>query len=116
MRAVHQWVRTHGSNLLFLYGQQDPWSAERFYLGPGTSDSATFTVAGGNHLSPYTDLPAAQQKTFVNMIQAWAGLPATGSPAATAGTAPAFTTAAFMIDDLQQDRGSYRRFVTDHRG
>jgi len=89
MRAVHQWVLTHGSNLLFLYGQDDPWSAERFTLGSGTRDSATFTIAGGNHVSPYTDLPAAQQKTFVEMLRTWAGLPASGGPAETAGSAPA---------------------------
>jgi hypothetical protein len=84
MRSVHRWVLTHGSHLLFLYGQDDPWSAERFALGPGTCDSAIFTIAGGNHVSPYTDLPPAQQKVFVNMIRTWAGLAPTGRPAQTA--------------------------------
>jgi hypothetical protein len=89
MRAVHQWVLTHGNHLLFLYGQDDPWSTERFYLGPGTRDSASFTIAGGNHVSPYTDLPPAQQKTFVGMMRTWAGLSATGGPRETTGAAPA---------------------------
>lgn len=62
MRAVHQWVLTHGSHLLFLYGQYDPWSAQRFYLGPGATGSAIFTVTGGNHLSPYTDLPPPSKR------------------------------------------------------
>jgi hypothetical protein len=92
MRAVHQWVLTHGNHLLFLYGQQDPWSAQRFYLGPGARDSAIFTVAGGNHLSPYTDLPAAQQKAFVKMISTWAGVPVSGRLARASGAAPAFMT------------------------
>ena len=89
MRAVHQWVRTHGNRLLFLYGQDDPWSAQRFYLGPGTRDSAIFTIAGGNHVSPYTDLPPAQQKAFVAMLRTWAGLPASGGPAEATAPAPA---------------------------
>ena len=72
MRAVHRWVLTHGNHLLFLYGQDDPWSAQRFSLGSGTRDSAIFTIAGGNHVSPYTDLPPAQQKAFVNMLRTWA--------------------------------------------
>jgi hypothetical protein len=88
MRAVHQWVLTHGSHLLFLYGQDDPWSAERFSIGPGTCDSAIFTIAGGNHVSPSTDLPPAQQKAFVDMIRSWAGLPPSGGPAETARPAP----------------------------
>jgi hypothetical protein len=89
MRAVHQWVLTRGSHLLFLYGQEDPWSAERFYLGPRTRDSAIFTVRGGNHLSPYTDLPPVQQKAFVRMLRTWAGLPASGGPAEATGPVPA---------------------------
>jgi hypothetical protein len=80
MRAVHQWVRNHGSHLLFLYGQLDPWSAQPFTLGPGTSDSASYTVAGGNHLSGYTLLPTAQEQAFVGMLRTWAGLPAAGGP------------------------------------
>ena len=59
MRAIHAWVLAHGRHLLFLYGQDDPWSAQQFVLGPGTRDSASFTIPGGNHVSPYTDLPAA---------------------------------------------------------
>jgi hypothetical protein len=92
MRAVHKWVLTHGSNLLFLYGQEDPFSAERFYLGPGTRDSAIFTIAGGNHVSPYTDLPAGEQKVFVQLLQTWAGLPATGIPAGPTEAQPALIT------------------------
>ena len=80
MRSVHQWVLTHGKNLLFLYGQDDPWSTQRFYLGSGTQDSAIFTIAGGNHVSPYTELPAAQQKKFVAMLRTWAGLSSAGGP------------------------------------
>jgi hypothetical protein len=92
MRAVNQWVRSHGSHLLFLYGQDDPWSAQRFSLGPGTRDSAIFTIPGGNHLSPYTDLPPAQQKAFVKMLRTWAGLPASGGVQEATGPGPVFMT------------------------
>jgi hypothetical protein len=84
MQAVHQWVRTRASNLLFLYGQDDPWSAERFVLGPGTRDSASYTIPGGDHISPYTELPPAQERAFVRMIRTWAGLSASGGSAQTA--------------------------------
>lgn len=81
MRAVHQWVHQHGSNILFLYGQDDPWSAEKFSLGSGATGSRIFTIAGGNHVSPYTDLPPAQLKVFVSTLRRWAGVSPTGSPA-----------------------------------
>jgi hypothetical protein len=92
MRAVHQWVRAHGSRMIFLYGQDDPWTAQPFSIGPGTRDSAIFTIRGGNHVSPYTDLPSAQQKAFVEMLRTWAGLPASGSPAETTGPDPSVMT------------------------
>jgi hypothetical protein len=74
MRAIHQWVAAHGNNLLFLYGQFDPWSSQRFTLGSGTHGSAIYIIKGGNHLSPYTDLPAAQAQAFVKALRTWAGL------------------------------------------
>jgi hypothetical protein len=83
MRAVHQWVRIRGSHLLFLYGQDDPWAAQPFSLGPGTRDSASYTIPGGNHVSPYTELPAAQEQAFVETLRTWAGLPAAAQPVET---------------------------------
>jgi hypothetical protein len=77
MRAVRRWVKTHGNRLLFLYGQLDPFSAERFELGPGTSASAIYVIANGAHTTPYTALPAVQRTSFVHTLQRWAGVPAT---------------------------------------
>jgi hypothetical protein len=88
MRAVHAWVASHGDRLLFLYGQFDPWSTQRFTLGPGTRDSTIYTIKGGNHLSPYTDLPAAEAKAFVTTLKAWAGLSSAKNTAKSTG--PAF--------------------------
>ena len=53
----------------------------------GTRKSAIFTIAGGNHVSPYTDLPAAQQKIFVQMIDSWVTVQASPGKAGPAGPA-----------------------------
>jgi hypothetical protein len=87
MQAVHRWVKVHGNRLLFLYGQLDPFSAERFELGSGTSDSAIYVIANGAHTTPYTALPAQQRTAFVQTLQRWAGVAATGV-AGTSGSAP----------------------------
>ncbi len=89
MRAIHRWVATHGTNLLFLYGQFDPWSTQRFTLGPGTRGSAIYIIKGGNHLSPYTDLPPTQAAAFVKALKTWAGLSSTKKTAKSTG--PAYT-------------------------
>jgi hypothetical protein len=87
MRAVHSWVKAHGNRLLFLYGQLDPFSAERFQLGPDTSESAIYVIANGAHTTPYTALPAVQRTSFVHTLQRWAGVPQT-SVARTSRPAP----------------------------
>jgi hypothetical protein len=87
MRAVHRWVLTHGSHLVFLYGQDDPWSAEKFSIGPRTRDSAIFTIPNGNHVSSYTLLPPAQRRELVRMLRTWAGVSGSASPAGPAGPA-----------------------------
>ncbi|MGL4175481.1 MAG: S28 family serine protease, partial [Dermatophilaceae bacterium] len=58
MRDIDRWVRTRGSELLFVYGEDDPWSAEPFRLGPGTRDSAVYYQPGGDHGSTIAGLDA----------------------------------------------------------
>jgi len=79
MRDIDHWVRTHGAQLAFLYGQFDPWSALPFHLGAGSRDSYVYTVPGGNHLSGIFTLPAGPQAALIATLQRWAGVPATGA-------------------------------------
>ncbi|MFD9562295.1 S28 family serine protease [Streptomyces sp. NPDC059994] len=77
MPQVDTWVRHHADHMLYVYGQNDPWGAERFRLGAGTRDSYVFTVAGGNHGSKVAGLAAEQKATATSAILRWAGVPAT---------------------------------------
>jgi len=80
MADIDTWVRQQGSQLLFVYGQNDPWGAEPFRLGPGTRDSLWFSLAGGNHGAEIGDLPTAERSAATAALRRWAGLPAvTGS-------------------------------------
>jgi hypothetical protein len=48
MRDVDTWVRPSSSQMLFVCGQNDPWSIERFTSRGGASgDSALFAQKGG---------------------------------------------------------------------
>ncbi|GAA0614424.1 S28 family serine protease [Streptomyces crystallinus] len=76
MVNVDTWVRHHAENMLYVYGQNDPWGAERFRLGAGTRDAYVFTVAGGNHGSKVAGLAAPEKATATSAILRWAGLPA----------------------------------------
>jgi hypothetical protein len=76
MPDVDLWVKLHASRMLFVYGQNDPWGAEPFRLGPGTRDSLWFQVAGGNHGSNIAKLAPADRDRATAAVQRWAGVSA----------------------------------------
>lgn len=78
MPDIDGWVKRSGRDLLFVYGQDDPWAAEPFRLAPGTPGSASFTVPRGNHTARIKDLRPAETDAAKQMVRRWAGLPATG--------------------------------------
>jgi hypothetical protein len=39
MPDIDFWVRSRGTRMQFIYGENDPWSAEPFELGSGSQDS-----------------------------------------------------------------------------
>ncbi|WP_369186601.1 S28 family serine protease [Streptomyces sp. R08] len=77
MRDVDSWVRHHADHMLFVYGQNDPWGAERFAVGKGAKDSYVFTAPGLNHGANVAGLSADQKALATARILAWAGVPAT---------------------------------------
>jgi hypothetical protein len=75
MSDVDQWVQDQGSELMFVNGARDPWSAEPFRLGTGTTDSYVFTVPGANHFASISQLPQPDQESAVAALRRWAGVP-----------------------------------------
>ena len=86
MLDIDRWVRTQGSQLLFVYGENDPWSAEPFRLGRGTRDSALYYVDEGNHGSSIAGLTPAQADSATRRLARWADV-APAPPARTSRTA-----------------------------
>src|SRR5262249_10634022 len=71
---IGTWISRAGSRLLFVYGQNDPWSAGMVQLG-GATDSFRFIVSEGNHDSLIADLSKDDQKTALDALRRWAKLP-----------------------------------------
>ena len=106
MRDIDRWVRYEGSRLLFVNGQNDPWSAEPFRTGPGTRDSLSFVVPGGNHGANIAKLPSTERAAATAAVLRWAGVSA---PVSAASDAAASSTAADSgpdsLDALRARRG-----------
>ncbi|MFI1169490.1 S28 family serine protease [Streptomyces sp. NPDC020801] len=74
MADVSNWVRDHGSRLLFVYGSDDPWGAEQFALGSGARDSEKFIARGANHSADISQLTPKDRATATADVQRWAGV------------------------------------------
>ncbi|MEU0048706.1 S28 family serine protease [Streptomyces sp. NPDC006309] len=84
MRDVDTWVRHHATHMLFVYGQNDPWGAERFRLGAGARDAYVFTAPGLNHGANVAGLVPEEKSLATARVLDWAGL----SPATVARAKP----------------------------
>ncbi|MEU6993711.1 S28 family serine protease [Streptomyces sp. NPDC046465] len=67
---VDRWVKNRGRHMMFVYGENDPWSAEKFT--PSRHDSYRYVVPGANHGASIAKLPEAEQAKAVATIKRWA--------------------------------------------
>ncbi|MEV6791520.1 S28 family serine protease [Streptomyces sp. NPDC051320] len=74
MDDVDHWVKQHAHHMLFVYGQNDPWGAERFSVGRHADDSYVFTAPGMNHGANVAGLAPADRAKATARILAWAGV------------------------------------------
>ncbi|MFI0742124.1 S28 family serine protease [Streptomyces sp. NPDC021100] len=76
MADVDRWVREDSRNMLFVYGQNDPWSGEPFRLGKGAEarHDYRFYAPGGNHGSNIAQLVADERAKATAEVLKWAGV------------------------------------------
>jgi hypothetical protein len=109
MAEVQAWVSTLGERLLFVYGENDPWTAGAFEES-AARDQARYTVLGapGNHGAKLTRLPAAERDAALAKLRGWLGV-ATGAALTSQGALTARAAPAFDEGALLADRGSRTR-------
>ncbi|WP_081239153.1 S28 family serine protease [Streptomyces viridosporus] len=74
MRDIDTWVRHNARQMLFVYGENDPWGAEPFRLGHGARDSHVFTAPGMNHGANVAGLVEKEKAFATARILDWAGV------------------------------------------
>jgi hypothetical protein len=72
MSDVDSWVSRTASQMLFVYGSNDPWGAEPFH--PSNKDSYTYTAPGANHGANIARLNPADAAAARATVQRWAGV------------------------------------------
>lgn len=93
MLDVDHWVRTRSERMMFVYGENDPWSAERFT--PSRGDSHLYVAPGANHGANISLLSEADRAAATATLRRWAEVP----PARRLPEA-----AAIPDDDMRADR------------
>lgn len=73
MEDIDAWVQSEGSELLFLYGEWDPWTGGQFELGDAT-DSVRLTVPEATHGARLARLPEADRQVAFDKLEAWSGV------------------------------------------
>ena len=73
MPEIAQWVATEGTRLLFLYGENDPWTGGAFELGQA-EDSYQFFDPGGTHGTFIATLEPDDQEAVMEILQRWTGI------------------------------------------
>lgn len=84
MPDIQAWTLEAGHQLLFVYGEVDPWSAAMFEVPGPTTDTYAFIAPGMNHGAGIYGLPSDEQATAIDAILRWTeqdGAPPNPSPA-----------------------------------
>ncbi|MDI6408210.1 S28 family serine protease [Streptomyces albus] len=74
MRDIDRWVRHNSSQMLYIYGENDPWGAEPFRPGRHTKDTAVFWAPDQNHGAKIATLEEKDRVAATRMVMKFAGL------------------------------------------
>jgi hypothetical protein len=91
MLDIDFWVRTQSSQMLFIYGANDPWGAEPFF--PSRHDSFKYIAPGANHGANIAALVPTDRDAATKTLQRWANV-----------TPPAATFTANKLDQEVRER------------
>ncbi|MBU7598831.1 aminopeptidase [Streptomyces sp. P38-E01] len=72
MADIDEWVRTESTEMLYVNGENDPWSAEPFRLGDGSKDSHLLVAPGANHGANIEALEQSDRATAIRALMRWA--------------------------------------------
>lgn len=79
--AVHEWVNTEATELLYVNGGQDPWFAKPFVPAGPQNDSYSMTVEWANHGALISGLPKDDRQSAIETLERWAGYHEVGAAA-----------------------------------
>lgn len=71
MRAIDKWVRNYADNIMFIYGEFDPWTAGEYPLSETGKSISKFYVPKANHGAKFTALSASDKQKATEILSNW---------------------------------------------
>ena len=73
MYDIYTWLRDHGSNILYIYGETDLWGATAMELS-GKTNAVKIVKPGGSHTTRIANLPPQQKELVCSTLEHWLGV------------------------------------------
>jgi len=70
MTDIHQWITTEGNNMIFIYGELDPWSASSVQL-TGQTNALKMVRKDGDHSTRIKDFPSKEKNKIFGALEDW---------------------------------------------
>lgn len=70
MRNLHRFLQQTDARMLFIYGENDPWSATAVNI-PNKSNLIKMVEKGGSHKARINTFPKEQKEYMINMLKGW---------------------------------------------
>jgi hypothetical protein len=64
----------HGSDVIFVYSDSDPWATGAVDLSQGTGSNSVYWVTDGNHGSDLYDLGETDRQAVFDQLEEWTGV------------------------------------------
>jgi hypothetical protein len=73
MHNINNWLQKHGNNMLFIYGENDTWSAAAVEL-TGETNSLKMVKDGGSHRTRISSFSDDEKEIIYSTLEEWLGI------------------------------------------
>ena len=73
MHDINKWVQKQGNNMLFIYGENDTWSAAAVEL-TGETNSIKMVKEGGSHRTRINSFSNDEKEIIYLTLEEWLGI------------------------------------------
>jgi len=70
MQDIKNWIDNYGNNMIYVYGEIDPWSASAVELSNKTN-ALKMMHKGGDHRTRIKSFPDEEKETILNTLEKW---------------------------------------------